>query len=307
MKNNDVKPNFFIIGAPKCGTTSLATWLAEHPQIYMSPIKEPFYYSRDINYQLIFKWQDYITLFSDSLPKHIAMGEASTTYLFSKVAVPTIERQLPGSRYIALLRNPVDMAYALHQQRIRSLHEDVIDFYKAWKLSPERRRGNCAPPGCDDPVLLDYQSWCRLGEQLERLLRRVSRERVLVLILDDIRNDAQKNYLETLKFLSVPDDGRVKFPVYNSSREWWTPLLGKALRALGKQITWARYTAHILPQHGIGTMRFLEKFSMRKRPRLPLSLEIREELEDFYLEDIKLLEGLLGRSFQSWLVHGISE
>jgi len=87
------KPNFFILGAPKCGTTSLAMWLSEHPNIFMCPIKEPHYFNTD-GLQRIKTLEQYESLFTDAKPEHVAVGEASTHYLYSKEAVPRILENL---------------------------------------------------------------------------------------------------------------------------------------------------------------------------------------------------------------------
>lgn len=293
-------PNFFIIGAPKCGTTSLAAWLAEHPNVYMSPIKELLYFSTDIGNRWPYGWDAYLRLFEKAGAEHWAIGEASTTYLFSRVAVPAIEEKLPESRYIVMVRNPVDMAYALHEQQLRSFNEDVKDFYTAWMLSAERRAGKRVPAGSRDPRLLDYPSWCRLGEQLERLYAIVPQERVLVLVLDDVKADPQREYLRVLEFLGLPDDGRRAFPVYNPAGEWRRRWLGKAIRVLARRVTWAKYVVGILPKRSVGIVRRLKEANMRQRPRPPLPIEVRMELEQYFAEDIRLLERLLGRDLSAW-------
>lgn len=294
------KPNFFIIGAPKCGTTSLAAWLAEHPNIYLSPIKEPFYFSHDIRHQWIHTWDQYLRLFESASSEHTAVGEASTSYLFSKVAVPTIEQRLPGARYIVMLRNPVDMAYALHEQQLRVFHENLSDFVQAWYLASKRRSGRQVPPGCPDPVLLDYPAWCRLGEQLKRLYTVVPRERVLVLVLDDVKKNPRREYLRVLDFLGVPDDGRQVFPVHNPAREWRWSWFGKALRGLSRGVAWAKHVKGVLPRRNLGVIRKLEAIGTRRRPRRPLPAEFRAELERYFAEDIQLLEELLGRDLSFW-------
>ena len=81
------KPNFFIIGAPKCGTTSLASWVSEHPSVYMSPLKEPDYFHAN---EKIGSLKEYEQLFEGAGPEHITVGEASVRYLYSQVAVPNI-------------------------------------------------------------------------------------------------------------------------------------------------------------------------------------------------------------------------
>ena len=125
------KPNFFIIGAPKCGTTSMASWLSEHPSIYMSPVKEPHHYSGDFNYGDYRDLNKYLSLFKEANESHIAVGEASAWYLNSKKAIFNIEAENPNAKYIVLLRNPVEMAPSLHQQLIFSGKEDIKNFEEA--------------------------------------------------------------------------------------------------------------------------------------------------------------------------------
>ena len=84
------KPNFFILGAPKCGTTSLASWLSEHSDVFMSPIKEPHHFCSDFGYKEYRSHQRYLSLFRKANEQHRAIGEASATYLYSKVAVKNI-------------------------------------------------------------------------------------------------------------------------------------------------------------------------------------------------------------------------
>jgi len=293
-------PNFFIIGAPKCGTSSLAAWLGEHPNIYMSPIKEPFYFSEDIKHRWCDEWSIYQRLFEAATSIHLAIGEASTFYLFSRVAVPKIEKEIPGARYIVMLRNPADMSYSLHEQQLRVFNENVEDFYQAWRLAAERRAGRHIPPGCKDPVLLDYPAWCRLGEQLERLHSIVPRERVLVVVLDDVRENPRREYVRVLDFLGVPDDGRTAFPVHNPAREWRSRRAAQVIRTLAKAVTWSKHVRGILPRRSLGIIRRLQAWNARQRPRPPLSPDVRAQLEVYFADDLARLERLLGREFPHW-------
>lgn len=293
-------PNFFIVGAPKCGTTSLARWLAEHPAIYMSPLKEPCYFSYDIGNRRVENWDTYLKLFQLAGQSHKAVGEASTTYLFSQVAIPAIEQQLSGARYIVMVRNPVEMAYSLHEQQLRSFNETVEDFRIAWALAPERRAGRKVPPGCKDPILLDYPAWCRLGEQLERLYSLVPKERVLVLVLDDVRQNPRQEYLKVLTFLQVPDDGKEDFPVHNPAREWRSRRIGRVIRALAKTVAFSKHVRGWLPRRSFGIVDRLITWNTRYRPRPPLPPDLRAELAAFFADDVRKLEELLGRDFPHW-------
>ena len=294
------EPNFFILGAPKCGTTSMATWLSQHPNIYMSPWKEPKYFDRDLKTRFRLSREAYLTLFDNAGEQHHAVGEATVWYLYSREAVPAIERELPGARYIVMLRNPVDMAYALHEQCTSSGNEHVRDFDKAWRLSPLRRKGLVARPWLVEPRRLDYQAVCSLGDQMRRLFGSIHRERVLTLILDDLRADPSREYRRVLQFLNVPDDGRRDFPVHNPAKRvrWQAaqPLLAAAKK--GERIVRSRLglpAAH---------SQFLQDLGMKNRvarPRPPMAPELRAELQEFFAPDIALLSDILQRGLSHWL------
>lgn len=295
------KPNFFIIGAPKCGTTSLAAWLAEHPNIFMCPGKEPHFFNTDLKHRNTYSWRAYQALFRAANDIHIAVGEASVYYLFSQVAVPNIEREIPNARYIVMLRNPVEMAYSLHGQRLYTGNEHVADFEKAWELSPERREGRMVTRLCREPKLSDYQSVCRLGEQLERLFRIVPRERVLVLVLDDMRENPRAEYLKVLNFLGVPDDGRTEFPVKNPAKKARYTWLQKGVRVAARASLQTKRLLGISGSRRFGILEKLDRLNRRHTPRPPMSPELRARLMDYFREDILLLERLLNRDFSAWL------
>ena len=99
-------PNYLIIGAPKCGTTSLAAWLDEHPQVYMVPEKELHFFSGYWEQGLDWYEQCFVP---NGKP---LVGEASPSYLENPVARERIASVLPGAKLIAMMRNPVDRAYS---------------------------------------------------------------------------------------------------------------------------------------------------------------------------------------------------
>lgn len=294
------KPNFFIIGAPKCGTTSLAAWLSEHPNIYMSPVKEPHFFNTDLNYINTPSRREYERLFRGATDEHKAVGEASVFYLFSKVAVPHIEQELPGARYIVMVRNPVDMAYSLHEQQVFSGNEHIKDFAEAWRLSEERAKGRAVTRWCREPLLLAYHLVCRVGEQVQRLLETVPREHVLILVLDDLREDARREYLRVLDFLGVPDDGRQYFPVHNPAKERRWPWLRRGVLAAGKASGAVKQWLGI-PGRGTGLLNAIDRANVRFRPREPMPPDLRAELTDYFREDIHLLAQLLDRDLSAWL------
>ena len=167
-----IKPNFFIIGAPKCGTTSLASWLAEHPEIYFSPTKEPHYFNTD-HRRFLNSLQGYERLFAGATVQHRAVGEASVWYMYSAAAVANILDYAGEAKFIVMLRNPIEMAPSLHEELVFTGREDVKEFAEAWSLQDVRRNGQKLPPMVWEPKYVQYGDLCSLGVQLDRVFRLV--------------------------------------------------------------------------------------------------------------------------------------
>lgn len=289
------KRNFFLIGAPKCGTTSMATWLAEHSSIYMPPIKDPNYFNTDHGNNYVRTLAEYDALFEGATKDNLVEGEASPAYLSSNEAVPNILLYNPAAKFLVLVRNPIHMAYSLHDQLCHDRCEHIDDFAAAWQLQGERAAGKCITLNCPEPSFLVYGKMCRLGAQLRRLYSRVSPERVHVVIFDDLKVNPRREYQRVLAFLRVPDDGRQKFLVHNQAKERKSHLLRQAVEWLGKGKKKLGITK------GIGLLNAIDRKNQRIRPRPPLKPETRQMLIDFFHDDVQLLGGLLRRDLSSWL------
>lgn len=278
-------PNFFILGAPKCGTTSLARWLEAHPQVFFSAIKEPHFFSTDLQNRNVRSEAAYLRLFDGAGPEHIAVGEASTWYLFSQEAVPNILKKVPDARFIVMTRDPIEMAWSLHHHNLRVLHEDKGDFASAWALQEERRTGKNIPRDCTEPVFLQYGAACLLGAQVSRLLKHVSSDRVLHVSLDVLKVDPGIHYRSVLDFLDLQDDGRRTFPLANIARGHRSRSLQRVLR-LGASLRRA-----LGLQRGLGLARFNE----RPQPKSSLDPALRAELAEYFAADQKVLNASMTR------------
>ena len=182
MKN--LKPNFFIVGAPKCGTTSLSVYLSQHPEILISDPKEPHHFSTDIENGGIRDLSKYLTCFTNkNNPK--AIGDASTLYLYSKVAISNILEFNKDAKFIVMLRNPLEVAFSFHQLALKVFSETETNFEKAWHLQEDRAMGNNVPNGCPDFKLLLYGEIAKFGFQVERSLSKINRERVHFIYFED--------------------------------------------------------------------------------------------------------------------------
>src|SRR5262249_46212300 len=126
------KPDVFIVGGPKCGTTSLYTYLKQHPDIFMSEIKEPQYFAADTlqHQRRIRTLPEYMDCFA-AAQREERIGEASTAYLGSSSAARELKKFNPNARIIVMLRNPIDVMYSLHSERLFSNIEHIGDFERA--------------------------------------------------------------------------------------------------------------------------------------------------------------------------------
>lgn len=249
------RPNFFILGAPKCGTTALATYLSEHPRVFVSTPKEPNYFARHLSipppggelppYQR--NLSGYLRLFEAADDGHLAVGEASTRYLRSARALREIREFGADARFLVMLRHPVELARSWHAQKLYEGQETEKEFARAWTLQRERADGRSLPRGLQARDALLYERIARIGSQVERLFEILPPSRVKILFLEDLSSDPRRLYESVLAFLDVPSDGRRDFPVVNPRRRIRWPrlqaLLRRPPRALRPAVRLLRRTA----------------------------------------------------------------
>jgi hypothetical protein len=205
-------PDFFIAGHHKCGTTALYRMLKQHPQIFMSAIKEPRFFATDARsrfqpvrgHVLPQTLEEYLALFAAARPDQLA-GEASPSYLWSRTAAAEIVRVQPNARVIAILREPAAFLRSLHLQLLRSHVESQKDLRKALALESARRDGRHIPRRSHLPQLLQYADHVRYVEQLRRYEAVLPRENLLVIVYDDFRSDNAATLARVLRFLGVDD------------------------------------------------------------------------------------------------------
>jgi hypothetical protein len=208
-------PDFFIVGAPKTGTTSLHRTLRAHPQIYMPTLKEPRYLADDMRPRAEHAGEareleypdtmdDYLALFADATPEQQA-GEASAFYLWSQTAAASIAELQPAARIIATLREPASFLRSLHLMFLWWGVETETDLGKAIALEPARRQGRSVPRQSHRPQLLNYSEHVRFVEQLRRYDARFAPEQKLVLIYEDFQRDNEGTVRDVLRFIGADE------------------------------------------------------------------------------------------------------
>lgn len=300
---NRVKPNFFIVGAPKAGTTALFEYLSAHPDICMASYKEPHYFADDLQgYGRAESLDEYLGFFGHCSERAIAVGEGSVWYLRSKVALRNIHEFAPDARIIAMLRNPIELVQSFHAQALYSYIEDEPDLETAWRLQDERRLGQKIPAGNQVVETLLYGDMARLGEQV-RIARSVfPQEQIKLIFFEDLVADTHGIYRDTLSFLGVPDDGRTAFPVINEAKghrfEWLGHATLQAPRPVVEAVRYVRRTTGFDPMR---VVRAIRNWNTVKQKKAPVSDQFRQELINYFRDDIALLASLTNRDLSHWL------
>ena len=197
------RPDFFIVGAAKCGTTALFRYLAAHPAVFMPESKEPEYFCTDLPRDgHVATLAEYEALFATAQPNALT-GEASVMYLYSKVAIGQIMAHNADAKIIAILRNPIEAARSMHAFQWDYGLEDVSDFERAWRLQKPRREGQHLPSRWPHPEHLQYGELYCYASQVRRLLAQVPRMQCLFLIFEEFFADPSREFARLLEFLGL--------------------------------------------------------------------------------------------------------
>jgi hypothetical protein len=205
-------PDFFIAGHAKCGTTALYEMLRVHPRIFMPELKEPLFFATDLRLRfqrpaagaLPTELEDYLKLFEPAGEGQI-VGEASSSYLWSREAAGHIAALRPDAKIIAILREPASFLRSLHLQLLQNHIESEKSLGRALALEPARREGKRIPRRSTRPQALLYSERVRYVEQLRRYREHFPPEQLLVLIYDDFRKQNEETVRRVLRFLELDD------------------------------------------------------------------------------------------------------
>ena len=299
------KPNFFIVGAPKCGTTALCEYLRKHPNIFISLTKEPHYFATDFpGYRTVTNEKDYLALFDEANRNQSAIGEGSVFYMYSRKAIQNIWNYNNKAKLIIMLRNPCDLVYSMHSQLLYTRDEDVKEFSEAWNLNKQRKLGLNVSKQCRDRQILYYDKIAKMGEQVERLLDVFPREQIKIVYFDDFIRNTHIYYKEVLEFLGLPDDNRKEFPKVNENkRHKWDKLADFTERPPKTLVHFAQSFKKIPGVRSglLSAMEIVRKTNENKGPRHALSQEFREKLIAEYRGDILKLSQITNKDLSHWI------
>ena len=292
-------PNFLIVGAAKAGTTSLYKYLDQHPQVYMSPRKEPRYFAPEY-YTTYYRNAignhhretgmsigEYAALF-DGVTDEIAVGEASTEYLFFEKSAARIKAAIPDAKIIIILRNPVERAFSAYCYHLRdgretlsfeeALEKESLRAKNKWQVGWFYRRGG-----------LYYQ-------QVKRYYHLFSRDQIKLILWKNLNENPQQVCTDIFKFLEVDCEF---VPDLSRSNKSLSPKSKLINRHVFKNHKLKKKIKIFSPEAlYVWLAKPLKKtFYTEKKPLVP---EIKEQLIDYYSDNINSLESLISTDLSHW-------
>lgn len=292
------KPIFYIVGAPKSGTTSMHNYLKGHPRIIMPEITNIGFFSKDLHNEKMTE-KEYLDLFKEA-EKDVVIGTCAVWNLYSKIAAKEIKKFCPQAKIIIMLRNPVEMLYSLHSQLIYDLVENINNFEEALKAEKARKRGKKIPKNIYNPKFLFYSEIPRYTNQVKRYLDLFGKKNVLIILFEDFINNTDKVYKKTLNFLCIQDDFQLNYDVINANKKFRNQLAQQFLTYPPEII--AKFGRAVFPLWARKVLaNFLFNLNRKYIKRPPLKKKTKNYLKSEFEEEIANLSKLINRNLDHWL------
>ena len=288
------KPNFFIVGAKKSGTTAMFEYLKQHPDVFMCEPKEPAYFGKDLKIPDVVATEDeYLKLFAGARGEKI-IGEGSTWYLNSLQAAREIHDFNSDAKILIMLRNPVDMIHSLHSYLIWMGWETIEDFEEALEAEDDRKQGRRIPYPMYPVRPLLYREMVTYSEQVQSYLDVFGQAQTKIIVFDDFKNDARGAFKETCQFLDIDSHFEPIIEKVNENRSVKNAKLHSIITRPNPKIK--QLVRGLLPQSlraRAGEKLIAMNSQTAARQTMPDNL--RRQLEDEFTPDVERLGQILRR------------
>ena len=293
-------PDFYIVGAPKAGTTSLYAFLAAHPDVFLPDQKELWLFGSDLDVRNRRRWTaDDLPELYRGAPPGASRGLAYVWYLYSREAAREIAAVRPDARIVIALRDPVAALYALHSEFVYDGNEDIADFGLALEAEPDRCAGRRIPSEAHFPAALCYRATVRYAEQVERYRDRFGADQVHVLLFDDLIADPAGMGAAVIRFLGLSEQPELAFPHANPNKRARSASLRRFLADPPPALR--RIIRTFLPAGARrAAYRRAVDINAANPERLAMPAELRDRLRAELEPEVDRLERLLGRSLAAW-------
>ena len=319
----DIDRFLFIVGAPRCGTTTMARWLQAHPQVLFPFVKEPHYFWQhdlrglpDAELRRTIE-HDYLDhFFAKPDADQSVAADSSVSYLYAPERLEPALKLWPDSRFVVAVRDPLSLLPSLHKRLIFTGDENIRRFEDAWAAVPDRAAGRRIPWSTIEPQWLRYDEAARFGTYVERLFSAVGQERCLVMVFDDLVADPEGQYRKLLDFAGLRHVEPVSLDAERESKSvrWMLlqQLLKRPPRMLLPYLASIRHRGRFDKEAGrqakktsTGNSRSLRKRLLKwnKVPdeKRPVPMHVQQDIRAQYQGEIDKLGDLIGRDLGHWL------
>jgi hypothetical protein len=298
LPNFDRMPNLFLIGAAKAGTTALYNYLAQHPQIFLSRIKEPMFFSREEYYARGLDW--YEGFYFDGAENYPVRAEATPHYLYWSEKVAPRIKEVYGERpvkFIVSFRDPVSRAYSWYWNMVREGRED-LDFDEALRVEERRLKQNRDELYQLGSMVYGYDAGSRYASLLQPYLELFSPENFYFVFQDDLKSRVDETCENIFEFLGIESSVQISSSKSNPAAMPRSRLLHKALR---QRSLFKEFIKPFMPARARRSLKArMLRVNLKETPYVPLDPQLDHELRLSYRTEIEELEKITGRELSSW-------
>ena len=298
MPDFDRMPNLFLIGAAKAGTTALYDYLAQHPQVFLSQVKEPMFFSRDEYYARGLDW--YEEFYFRGAENYPVRAEATPHYLYwSEKVAPRIKEVYAERpvKFVVSFRDPVSRAYSWYWNMVREGREE-LEFEEALRVEEYRLEQNRNELYQLGSMVYGYSAGSRYASLLEPYLELFSAEDFFFVFQDDLKSRLHETCANIFEFLGIESSIQISSSNSNPAAMPRSRLLHKTLR---QRSPLKEFFKPFMPG---GVRRRLKsrmlQANLKETPYAPLDPQLANELRSSYRTEIEKLEKISGRELSSW-------
>ena len=290
-------PDFFLVGAPKCGTTALYEFLGQHPEIFVPGEKELLFFARDLSFPTRLSEGEFLAHFAGRDAESLC-GTAHTAYMQSRTAAREIAEVRPDARIIAMLRDPAEMLPSWHSELLYETIEEIPDIEGALDAEADRRAGRRIPRSARNSYVeaLYYSDVARYAEQLRRFRDAFGETQVHVILHEDLRERPEETYRDALSFLGVDAGFQPQFATHNVNKRVRSRALQRAIFATS--LPGHRAVRNLIPRR---LRQRILSANASPAQREPLPAAAKARIVRCYRDEVDQLEILIGRDLSGWL------
>jgi len=311
-----------IVGAPRCGTTTMSKMTWNHPAVTAPFVKEPHFFAmhdfRGLDDEALRARveHEYLEKFFDNVePGHSVGFDGSVSYLYVPEQLEPVVRLWPKSRFVVGVRDPMKLLPSLHRRLLYVGDETIRDFTEAWDAVPDRAAGRRIPRSCLDPRFLRYEEAARYATYLDRLFKSVGRERCHVVLFDDLVADPMCEYGRIMKFLelnALPDVDLSGEREGRAVRWYWLQrLLKRPPKMLHPYLAGQLHKRRLHARGHDDSKKRKKALSLRTRllrwnrfenaQPISVPLRVQREIRDHYEDEVQRLSKMIDRDLSHWL------